>query len=380
MHCKQNVKKIKLKGLCKKNGGQVGQKKKKKQDKGIIVGMPQIKENKNPQRNECWRYNGRYFDSQMVGNKTRYYCPIGSVVPNHKCFASARSNFTGWLSIGTLHKHKGKRRMSIFRKRILMWQEDKIDELWDCFKTKAKDWQRKQEMISQLKHGDKRKHGRKSYGKNKSSTQHEDKNRNDPSNKKYRTKKIERLVRNNDVKKATNFILSNGLCAMNENIKSQLKMKHPYEEQYKIQENELYQPQLRLNIKNLKEALARIKVTKAAGQNGWKPVYWKCIRDSIYDDRIRKKLLKLVNLCMNGFFGTCIGRQFAVTKGIPIAKDKGKTMVRPVAIGISLRKIITSMITNKINPKINGIVGNMNFGTVKNEIRLFSELMNCIVK
>ena len=40
--------------------------------------------------------------------------------------------------------------------------------------------------------------------------------------------------------------------------------------------------------------------------------------------RVRKKLVKLVNMCVNGFFGLEIGKQFAVTRSIPIAKDKNK--------------------------------------------------------
>ncbi len=151
-------------------------------------------------------------------------------------------------------------------------------------------------------------------------------------------KKIERLVRNNDVSKATNYMISNGICEMNESIRKQLLEKHPGEKERTIDQNEQYTPQFKFNMEHLELALKKIKSTKSAGQDGWKPVYWKTIRDPIYDSRIKKKLLKLINFCMIGRFGADIGKQFAVAKGVPIAKNKDKTQVRPVAVGLALKK------------------------------------------
>ena len=44
------------------------------------------------------------------------------------------------------------------------------------------------------------------------------KGKNNQNRNKHMVKKIEKLVRNNDVKGATNLILSNGLCSMNKDI------------------------------------------------------------------------------------------------------------------------------------------------------------------
>ncbi len=124
----------------------------------------------------------------------------------------------------------------------------------------------------------------------------------DNENIRKKSKKIKRLVRNNDVSKATNYMLSNGVCRMNESIKKQLLDKHPEEKEYEINPNQQYAPQIKFTIKHLETALNKIKATKSAGQDGWKPIYWKCIRESIYDTRVKNKLLKLINFCISGRF------------------------------------------------------------------------------
>ncbi len=138
---------------------------------------------------------------------------------------------------------------------------------------------------------------------------------------------------------------------------------------------------MKFDMDQLRKALGKIKITKAPGQDGWRPAFWKIIVQSIYEERVMKKLLKLINLCMKGFYGQMIGRQIAVTRGIPIAKDKSKRTVRPIAIGLSLRRIITSMITENINPRINEIVEEVNLSTTKkNGIPIFADMMNCMVR
>ena len=48
--------------------------------------------------------------------------------------------------------------------------------------------------------------------------------------------------------------------------------------------------------------MSKIRVMKSAGKNGWKLVYWKIIMDfDIFEKMVlKKKLLKLINLYMNG--------------------------------------------------------------------------------
>ncbi len=157
-----------------------------------------------------------------------------------------------------------------------------------------------------------------------------------------------------------------------------MKAKHPHENRYHIDKNE-YTPQLRFKMEDLEEVIKKIRTTKAAGQDGWKPVYWKIIMDSIKAERVMGKILKLINQMMDGKFNGIITKQFASTRGIPISKNKTKDKVRPVAIGLSLRRIITSMITRRINPRINEIVGHINFGTIKNGIPTFTYLMQMMI-
>ena len=78
---------------------------------------------------------------------------------------------------------------------------------------------------------------------------------------------------------------------------------------------------------------------------------------------------------MNGCFNGIISKNFATTRGIAIAKDKDKKKVRPVAIGLALRRIITAMITKKISVRVNEIAGDMNLGTIRNGIPILSELL-----
>ncbi len=70
-----------------------------------LHGKENKKKHPKEQTNKKWRFSGDYFDSRMVNGKTRYYCPIGSVMPNKKCQASISSKFKGWLRIGSLHLH-----------------------------------------------------------------------------------------------------------------------------------------------------------------------------------------------------------------------------------------------------------------------------------
>ncbi len=287
-----------------------------------------------------------------------------------------------WARTRGGRRNEGKRKSWILRKRIQMWKDDKIDILWDNFKSQVRENRKKRQArskSSEQKNASNKKNricmelGIDEMKKKKEETKSKEDIR-------KKSRKIDRLVRNNDINKATNYMLSNGICRMDESIRKQLLEKHPGEREHVIDQKQQYAPQFKFNMDHLEKALNRIKATKSAGQDGWKPVYWKCIRESIYDSRIKKKLLKLINFCMSGRFGTDIGRHFAVARGIPIAKNKDRTQVRPVAVGLALRRLITAMITSVINPKINSIVGKLNFGTVRNGIPIFAELMNRLIR
>ncbi len=163
-------------------------------------------------------------------------------------------------------RNEGKRKTCILRKRIQMWNEDKIDILWSNFKSQVEEYRRKSRTKSRLlKKNENLKKG-KSNGKNlgiKDMKKINEQKINDDIKKK--SKKIERLVRNNDVSKATNYMISNGIFEMDKSIRKQLLEKHPGERERTIDQNEQYTPQFKFNMEHLELALKKIKSTKSAG-------------------------------------------------------------------------------------------------------------------
>ncbi len=171
------------------------------------------------------------------------------------------------------------------------------------------------------------------------------------------------------------MMLSNGLCDNSSSIVQQLREKHPCEEEYKIVYPDPTPIQISADVLDVKSAITRIKRTKAPGLDGWRPFFWKPILGYCFEDRIIKKLTILINRIFRGVFNRILGPNFSISRGVPIAKDPSKKNVRPIAIGLSFRRICTSIINRKLNNKITNIMSSMNLGNSRNGIPIFVHLM-----
>ena len=170
-------------------------------------------------------------------------------------------------------------------------------------------------------------------------------------------------------------MLSNGICSSSSSIKNQIIEKHPKESEYKITYSDPLPQQIHADFEDVRKSITRIRRTKAPGPDGWRPFFWKPIIGYCFEERIIKKLTILINKVFRGAFNTVLGSNFSVSRGIPIAKDPQKKNVRPIAIGLSFRRLCTSIVNKKINSKLTNKISSMNLGNSRNGIPIFVHMV-----
>ena len=199
------------------------------------------------------------------------------------------------------------------------------------------------------------------------------------SEDKHKIRRSQFYIRQGDVSGATNIMLSNGLCDTTPSIKDQLIKKHPREDEYNVSYPDALPVQICASFDDVKHAITRIKRTKAPGPDGWRSFYWKSILGFCFEERIIKKLVILINKVFNGSFNDVLGPNFSTSRGVLIAKDQSRKNVRPIAIGLSFRRICTSIINRKMNEVITGFMSSMNLGNSRNGISIFVHLIRNLI-
>ena len=270
-----------------------------------------------------------------------------------------------WYSPIRAGKKKRGANLLEFQRRIQLWNENKILELWNEFKEFA------------LNHESA--HVKGKLNKINNNNCKVDEKSNLSNDDKYKIRRSQFYIRYGDVSGATNIMLSNGLCSNSPQIRQQLIEKHPSEPEYQPQYSNSLTSQISAQIEDVRKSISKIKRTKAPGPDGWRPVFWKPILRYCFDERILKKLTILINKIFCGAFNKVLGSNFSTSRGIPLAKDSSKLNVRPIAIGLSFRRLCTSIVNRKINQKLTQTMCSMNFGNSKNGIPIFVHFLRNLI-
>ncbi len=137
-----------------------------------------------------------------------------------------------WTRTRSGKKDGRKRKMTRLLKRINLWNENKIVQLWNSFKQEAIKWERRSMAKLKTQSGsptrtnvddvEKMEQEKAATNKCKDQGQQDDLKKKDEE---YRKRRREFLIRNNDISSATNTMTSNGLCMLDDSVQKQLKEK-----------------------------------------------------------------------------------------------------------------------------------------------------------
>ncbi len=158
-----------------------------------------------------------------------------------------------WFAPIRAGKKKRGANLKEFRRRIRLWKENKILELWLEFKECVENHEKA--------------HVKRKLNKKENLFDPKDKDQLS-RDQKYKVRRSQFYIRHGDVSGATNIMLSDGICKSSSSIKQQLIDKHPFEPEYDISYPESLVCQMNIQIDDVKKSIMKIKRAKAFGLDG----------------------------------------------------------------------------------------------------------------
>ena len=148
---------------------------------------------------------------------------------------------------------------------------------------------------------------------------------------------IERKVRLGEISRAASLLTSPGLANGSDATFEKLQQKHPPASHPSMPCPPDLSP-LQASAKHLEEVVKKSRGGSGPGADGWRFEHFRILQQ---DDRPASLLLQVCNLFLNGSIPTAAATAFASAR--LIALRKGKSDVRPIAVGNVFRRLVAKL-------------------------------------